>query len=300
MTGYFPKSSMAYRVLNQRAVSLTYGQRALTIGATHPRLFQGTAQSTMSRDLPFTRLALTARLFETVFLGTKAEADRALAFTRKRHDTVNGTIEESAGPRHPAGAPYDAYDPGLMWWTAAFTLDAVEVQHDRLVRRLEDRERQALFEDFVTWAELFGMPSSAAPRDYADFRARFDGFLASDEPYVTEEAKLVGQYLSGGRVPNPAPLPVRPVFSTLHTIVIGGLPPKVRDLFELEWSLIDEARYQAVTLASRTAHQRLPFFSASPLMRGPAREFYKVVARGEQRVVRHGRVSMPGVSDRAS
>ena len=291
---------MGYRALNQRAVSLTYGQRALTIGATHPRLFQGTAQSTASRNLPLTRLALTARLFETVFLGDKAEADRALAFTATRHATVNGTIDEDAGPQHPAGAPYDAYDPGLMWWTAAFTLDAVEVQHDHLVRRLKDRERQALFEDFVTWAELFGMPRSAAPSDYADFRAGFDGFLASDEPFVTEEAKLVGQYLSGAKVPNPAPLPARPVLSAIHTVVIGGLSAKIRDLFDLEWSVLDEARFQSIALASRTAHQRVPFFSASPLMRGRAQEFYKIVARGEQHVVRRGRASMPGVSDRAS
>jgi len=119
MAGYFATRSMAHRALSHRAVSLTYGQRALTVGATHPRLFQGTAQSTTHRSSPYTRLALTARLFEAVFLGDREEADRALPFTAKRHATVRGRIAQAAGPHHPAGAPYDATDPGLMWWTAA-------------------------------------------------------------------------------------------------------------------------------------------------------------------------------------
>lgn len=298
MTGYFPKSSMAHRALNQRAVSLTYGQRALTIGATHSLLAQGTAQSTSHRETPYTRLALTARLFETVFLGSKEEADRALAFTAKRHSTVNGTINEYGGPAHPAGKRYDAFDPDGMWWTVAFTLDSVEKQYDTLVQPLRDRDREHLFEDFVAWGELFGMPRSAAPADYAAFRAEYDGYLASDEPYLTPEFKQLGRYIAGYDVPNRSPVPLRPLFFTLNTIVVGSLPERVRELFEMEWTLLDEARYQGITRSSRLAHGNLPLFAASPVMRGRAQEFYKFIARGEQQLVRRGGTSMPGVSDR--
>ena len=48
--GYFSSRSMAVRALRQRAVGLTYGQRALVIGATDPVLFIGTAQHTTHRD----------------------------------------------------------------------------------------------------------------------------------------------------------------------------------------------------------------------------------------------------------
>jgi len=297
MSGYFSKNAMAYRALNQRAVSLTYGQRALTIGATHSLLAQGTAQSTSHRETPYTRLALTARLFEAVFLGSKEEADRALAFTAKRHSTVKGTIDEYGGPAHPAGKRYDASDPHGTWWTVAFTLDSVEWQYDHLVRRMRDRDREALFEDFVAWGELFGMPRSAAPRDYAEWRQQYDGYLASDEPYLTPELKQLGRYISGYDVPNQPPLPTRPLFSTIHLLTVGSLPPKVRLMFDMDWSLLDEARYQATCRSSRLAHGRLPLFAASPLMRGRSQEFYKVVARGEQSVIRRGGTSMPGVSD---
>ncbi|HET7690877.1 MAG TPA: oxygenase MpaB family protein [Nocardioidaceae bacterium] len=297
MSGYFDKTSMAYRALNQRAVSLTYGQRALTIGATHSLLAQGTAQSTSHRETPYTRLALTARLFESVFLGDKAEADRALAFTAKRHATVKGTINEYGGPAHPAGQRYDAYDPDGMWWTVAFTLDSVEHQYDRLVRRMRDRDREDLFDDFVRWGELFGMPRSAAPRDYADFRQQYDAYLASDAPYLTAELKQLGRYIAGYDVPNQPPLPTRPVFSTIHFLTVGGLPPRVRALFDMEWSSLDEVRYQALCASSRVAHGNLPLFARSPIARGRSKEFYKVVAKGEQSVIRRGGVSMPGVSD---
>ncbi len=300
MSGYFSSRSMAYRALNQRAVSLTYGQRALTIGATHSLLAQGTAQSTSHRETPYTRLALTARLFEAVFLGSREEADRALAFTAKRHAEVKGTIDEHGGPAWPAGSRYDASDPDGMWWTVAFTLEAVEFQHDLLVRRLKDRERQELFEDFVRWGELFGMPPAAAPRDYADFRSSFDAYLASDRPYLTAELRLLGQYLSGYRVPHQPPVPARPVFSALHTIVVGGLGPDLREMFEMDWSLADQAQYVAITRASRLAHGRVPLLAASPVMRGRAAEFYKFIGRGEQQLVSKGGVSMPGVSDVSS
>lgn len=298
MDGYFGADSMARAVMSQRAVNLTYGQRALIIGATHPRLFQGTAQSTTHRERPYTRLSLTARLFEAVFLGTREEADRALAFTAKRHAPVRGTIEEDAGPRHPAGAPYSARDPGLMWWTAAFALDSVETMHDHLVRRLTDLERERLFRDFVRWAGLFGMPDSAAPASYAEFRHSFDAFLDSDEPFLTREARQVGRYLAGLDAAYPVPLPTRPAFGLLNRVIVGSIPASVRELYGMSWTLADRAVFDAAARGSRLVHQRVPVLPGTPLLRGAGREFYKVPAATEQANLRRGRPSMPGVSDR--
>lgn len=296
--GYFGPDSMARQVMAQRAVNLTYGQRALIVGALHPRLFQGTVQSTTHRDRPYTRLGLTARLFEAVFLGSKEEADRALAFTAKRHVPVKGTIDESAGPRHPAGAPYDAADPGLMWWTAAFTLDSAEVMFDRLVRRLTSAERERLFRDFVTWAELFGMPRSAAPSSYDEFRTTFDAFLASDEPFLTTEARQIGRYLAGLDAAYPVPATSRPVFEVLNRVIVASLPPKALELYGFAPSPLDRTLTGVVSLGSRQVHQRVPLLPATPLLRGPGRAFYKVPAATEQANLRRGRASMPGISDR--
>ncbi|MFD4325001.1 oxygenase MpaB family protein [Nocardioides sp. NPDC058538] len=98
MPGYFAADSMVVRAIRQRVVGLSWGQRALVIGGLHPRLFVGTAQHTVHRATPYTRLALTARLMEAVFLGTEEEADRALAFHGEAARARRG---DDGGPRRP-------------------------------------------------------------------------------------------------------------------------------------------------------------------------------------------------------
>jgi uncharacterized protein (DUF2236 family) len=279
MNGYFAPSSMAVRALRQRAVGLTYGQRALVIGATHPELYVGTAQYTSHRETPWTRLALTARLFETVFLGDREEADKALQFTSRRHASVPG-----------------AAVPDLMWMTAAFTLDSVEVMHDLLVRRLTTGEREALLADFVDWACLFGMPRAAAPASYAAFRTRMDERLVNGEAFLTDEARLTGSYIAG-KDGYPLPGPATLGSPALSTVIVGSLPHEVRDLYGLRWTAADQAAYLAITTGSRVAHQRIPLLASTPLLRGESRASYRSIAATERRQLRRGQVSMPGVSD---
>jgi uncharacterized protein (DUF2236 family) len=104
--GYFPRGrSMLRRVHSERAVGLLYGQRGLAIGALNPRAFIGTWEHTHARLKPFQRLAHTAKAFEAIFFGTKAEADEVLAMVERLHHRVQGEMPEDAGTV-PAGAPY--------------------------------------------------------------------------------------------------------------------------------------------------------------------------------------------------
>ena len=99
---YFPPGrSMARRVHGERSVGLLYGQRALLIGALEPLTYTGTMLSTRSADRPFERLARTAKIQETVFLGTREEADEALAGVHRLHETDQGR----RCPRRPAPTP---------------------------------------------------------------------------------------------------------------------------------------------------------------------------------------------------
>ena len=91
---------MARRVHGERAVGLLYGQRALLIGALEPLTYTGTMLSTCSANRPFQRLARTAKIQETVLLGTREEADKALAVVQRLHERVKGSC-----PRRPASTP---------------------------------------------------------------------------------------------------------------------------------------------------------------------------------------------------
>jgi uncharacterized protein (DUF2236 family) len=297
VAGYFADDSMAVQVMSNRAVGLTYGQRALVIGAVHPRLYVGTVEHTQHRETPYNRLMLTARLFETVFLGSTEEADRALAFTKRRHASVRGELPEDAGAHYPAGTPYSAVDPYLMYMTMAFTFDSAHHMQNLLVRRLSPEESDALWQDFVRWAELFGMPRDAAPATYPEFRADFDGYLASDKPFLTDEARLVGSYLAGAkRADYDVPPPLRPLFRTMDLLVKGSLPPHVRDMYGFRWTPAHEAAFRAAVLGARTLYVQPPRFVPHPLqpiLHGSNRGAFAIVARTERRQLRRGRYSMP-------
>lgn len=296
MSGYFAADSMAVRVLSTRIVGITYGERALVIGACNPLLYVGTAEHTVHRTSPYTRLSLTGRLFEDVFLGSKDIADKALKFTRNRHASVIGAVSEDAGV-HPAGTGYSAHDPHLMFMTMAFAFDSAEAMFDLLVRRMNADERQRLLQDFVTWATLFGMPRDAAPATYPEFRAYFDGYLTSDELHLTDEARLVGTYLAGAKAPR-YPLPSDLTARTLGLLVQGSLPKRVRELYGLRWTIADAAAFRATVEGSRAIHRKpLPFTPAllRPILRGPSTPSYKVLAAGERRTLRRGLATMPGV-----
>ena len=174
-TYYFPPGrSMARRVHGERSVGLLYGQRALLIGALEPLTYTGTMLSTKSGEWPFTRLARTAKIQETVFLGTREEADKALAAVHRLHERIKGELGEAAGA-HPAGAAYSAFDPELMLWTLAVIADSGRAMYEAMVRPLNEAEREALWQDYVRFGELFGLPASEVPGSYREFRDWFDG-----------------------------------------------------------------------------------------------------------------------------
>ncbi|MGM7644227.1 oxygenase MpaB family protein [Nocardia sp. JW2] len=298
--GYFADDSMIRRVMSKRAVGVTYGLRALVIGAVHPLLFVGTSEHTAHRATPYTRLAVTGALFESVFLGSKAEADRALAFTRRKHERVVGALPEDAGPHHRAGTAYAALDPHLMFMTMAFTFDSAEVMYDRLVRELTPTEREDLYQDYVRWGELFGMPREAAPADYPAFRRYFDDYLDSAEPFLTDEAELVGSYLAGHRKAYRLRPPVEQVGSALYLLVQGSLPSRIRRMYGIEWDIADELAHRALCRSIRTAHLAPPLAPRvlAGALAGRSTPSYQLLARREQHMIRQGKPSMPGVDPR--
>jgi uncharacterized protein (DUF2236 family) len=169
--GYFPRSSsMLRRVHEEHLVGLLYGQRALCIGALMPLNYVGTSEHSYAKLTPFRRLVHTGNAFEKIYFGSRAEADRVLAYVAELHDRVRGELPFDAGVT-PAGTPYSAFDPELMLWTVAVIADSAQYFYETLVRSLSDGEREALWQDYLRFAELFGMPRAGAPGSYREFRS---------------------------------------------------------------------------------------------------------------------------------
>jgi uncharacterized protein (DUF2236 family) len=253
--GYFPRGrSLLRRVHEERAVGLLYGQRALGIGAIAPLNFIGTLRHTRARDKPFQRLVHTAKAFETIFFGSRAEADEVLEAVERLHQSVDGELPEDAGP-FPKGTAYSAFDPELMLWTVAVIADSARVFYELFVGELGAYERDRPWRDYVRFGELFGMPTDAAPASYPDFRAWYEERLRGEDAYLTEEARYVGSAIMF-QIPVP---PSRWAAMRVHNLImLGSLPARVRDLYGLGWSPAHELAYRVTVAALRAPRPLAP------------------------------------------
>ncbi|HSS33322.1 MAG TPA: oxygenase MpaB family protein [Solirubrobacterales bacterium] len=273
-THYFPAGrSMARRVHGDRAVGLLYGQRALLIGALEPLTYTGTMLSTASKNMPFTRLARTAKIQETVFLGTREEADKALAAVHRLHERVKGELAEDSGV-HPAGAAYSAFDPELMLWTLAVIADSGREMYETMVRPLSEAEREALWQDYVRFGELFGLPRSEVPGTHREFAAWFGERLASPDLHATPHALEMAPLVAFRQ---PVPRAARGNLATQNLVIKGTLPPRVREIFGIPWTPAHEAGFRAIATSHRRARHAFP----RQMRRGRNDIFFNTVARAE-------------------
>jgi uncharacterized protein (DUF2236 family) len=269
-----PGHSMARRVHGERSVGLLYGQRALLIGALEPLTYTGTMLSTKSGDRPFERLARTAKIQETVFLGTREEADEALAAVHRIHTRIKGTLPEAAGA-HPAGSAYSAFDPQLMLWTLAVIADSGREMYETMVRPLEESERERLWQDYVRFGELFGLPRSEVPASHREFRAWWEERLGSPDLQATEHALEMAPLVA---FEQPVPRAARGNLAVQNLIIKGTLPPRVRRIFGIPWDRGHEAAFRSIAAAHRRAHGVFPH----NMRRGRNDVFFDVVVRSER------------------
>jgi uncharacterized protein (DUF2236 family) len=272
---YFPPGrSMARRVHGERSVGLLYGQRALLIGALEPLTYTGTMLSTRSGDRPFERLARTAKIQETVFLGTREEADEALAKVHRLHERIEGTLPEAAGV-HPAGTAYSAFDPELMRWTLAVIADSGREMYETMVRPLSEGELEDLWQDYVRFGELFGLPPSEVPGSYREFSAWWEAKLTAPELQATEHGLEMAPLMAFRQ---PVPTAARGNLAVQNHVIKGTLPPRVREIFGIRWTPAHEASFRAIAASHRRARRLFP----RRMRRGRNDVFFDVVTKAER------------------
>lgn len=280
--GYFPRgSSMLRTVHEEKVVGLMYGQRALCVGAVKPLNYVGTSEHTRNKRTPFKRITHTGGMFEAVFFGSREQADRVLEIVDGMHERVIGELPQDAGPHYPAGTTYSAFDPELMLWTVAVIADSAEWFYDRLVRPLTDEQREALWQDYLRFAELFEMPCHSAPSTHREFREWFERQLAGSDLHLTEEARYMG-YASAFEIPMPSS---RQLAKRMHDLVmLGSLPPRVRELYGLRYSSSQARACAAVLAGGRFARMLAP----RKLTHGSCIPEFEMVAATEQRRIERG------------
>jgi uncharacterized protein (DUF2236 family) len=277
--GYFPRGeSVLRRVHEERAVGLLYGQRSLLLQATHPVAFTGLIGETSGLDAPFKRLARTAQAMETVFFGTREEADGVTRRVRHMHARVRGTTDRPAGP-HPAGSEYAADRPDMLLWILACLADSALAMQRWFVGPLSRSQLDRFWEDYLLVGELFGLERSHAPSSYRDFRDWFRERLDSGDLYVTDEARELAREVAFAL---PLPAHRRPALPAINLAVAGTLPRRVRKMYSLPWSAAHDAAFHSLAIGSRLSRGILP----TALTRGACARDYEIVAQSEARRLR--------------
>jgi uncharacterized protein (DUF2236 family) len=221
---------MLRTVHREQIVALAAG-RALLMMAAHPVVFEGFFAATQAKDDPFKRLERTAEVLMAISYGPKADADRAAKAVRTMHSTVEGELPFDAG-RFPAGTPYRADDPKLLFWVWGSLVDSALLVYERYVRVLSAGERQAYWDDQRLVAELFGIPLSEMPETIEGLRAYVAGMIESGDLFVTPDALAVGKDII---LSPPLPTALRPLVEVSNQISIGMLPGQIRKLYGFSW-----------------------------------------------------------------
>lgn len=236
--------------------AIVEGTAAGVLQLMYPPLGTAVAEQSEFFDDPFGRIYRSIpQIWATIFADDHAV--RALRI-RDLHRDIKGAV--------PTGQRYHALDPETFWWAhATFTwliFRSVELYYPP--GELEDDGRERLYAETVVWYRRYGVSARPVPVDYAEFQSTFTRFcVESLELTVAARRSLDIAALSE---PNAVPvLPAAVVRATRQLLrpwsrgaVVGGLPPEIREHFELPWTRADIRRDRFATAVIRTAFRLLP------------------------------------------
>lgn len=283
--GYFPEGESVLReVHGERIVGLYYGQRTTLIGALDALLYESTERHTNGKAQPWARLARTARIMENIFFGTHEDADKELARVAAMHKKVRGRIPAEADARI-AGQSYSAFSVELAYRTIGAMADSALVVYETFVRELDREERDRYWQDYLLAGELFGLDvtNPIVPQTFEEFREDWDAWLHDGKLFLTPGAR---ESAIQSAFHQPLPRPQQEVQNRLnHLIVTGTLPQRVREMYDLSWSLKDRLAFRALAKSMRTSRPVTP----RPIRRGRNHAQFNLVARTESNRQERGR-----------
>jgi uncharacterized protein (DUF2236 family) len=243
----FPADAVLRRVVSETLVGLS-APRVLLMQAAHPVAFAGFFAHTGALDEPYERLNRTTLIMNTVAFGT---ASTPPAPRRACAPCTRASRGRSPSPRAmAAGTPYSAEDPELLLWILATLADGGATTYRQWVGPLSHRELDRLWQDYLVVGEHFGLPRSAAPASWTEFRDYWHGMLDGGLLHVTPQARDLAIRIV---LHPPLPFLARPLVEVVNQITIGSLPEQVRRLYGFGW---DPVRGLALS-AGREAVRRL-------------------------------------------
>ncbi len=244
--GYFAPNSVSWQV--HREVTVLFGgARALLLQAAHPLVVAGAADTGFYERNPWKRLERTLRLTYALTFGTREEADRAAARINEVHRRINGVDALT-------GLHYDALDPELLLWVHACLVDSAILFERYTVGSLDDAGRQRFHEEQMLAGEMLLLERQRIPASFQGLRSYMGSVIDSGIIQVGPAARRLASILHDW----PEEAEWKPVLRAVSWWAFGTLPPAVREMYGVKWSVAKERALLANFAAVRALRPLVP------------------------------------------
>ena len=250
-SGIYGPESTSWTV-DKEAILFLAGGRAVLLQLAHPFVAEAVDQHSATRHDPFGRFR---RTFDNVFAMVFGDLDTAARCARRVHaihTRIVGEISEDVGA-FPKGTRYEANDEDALLWVHATLLDSAVRIFERVVRPLEQREKERYYQESKRFARLFGISDRVLPPTWPAFVSYVDRMLASDVLRVGRPAKEIAGFLF--QSPHPA---FDPLFRWLEVMTAGLMPERLRREFDLPFGRSARAVFSGSLRALEVGYPLLP------------------------------------------
>ena len=179
-----------------------------------------------------------------------------------------------------------------MLWTLAVIADSGRAMYETMVRPLSEAEREDLWQDYVRFGELFGLPAQRGARQLPRVQ-RLVGRSGSPRP-TCRRPRTGWRWRRWSPSSSRCRAPARGNLVAQNHIIKGTLPPRVREIFGIRWSRAHETQLPGDDRGPPPRPPPLP----AQVRRGRNDVFFDVVSKTERQRGGTGRRSCTPAPER--
>jgi uncharacterized protein (DUF2236 family) len=234
---------------------LLFMWRTGTLQNMHPAVNSALQQKSNFFDNPWDRLLRSIPPIMGVVYDDRP--DETGAQVRDFHRDIKGE-DDGHGRR------YSALNPDTFWWTHVTFVETIVAINEFFGTPLTQAEKDQLVAEGVTWWKRYGLSMRPVVSTWEEFQAYFDHMLTHElEHNATTRWALTADQQS---MPPPPGVPgiawkllERPTSKFNRWLGNGLMPPKAREILDLEWHTRDEI---ALRILGQVVRRTWPFLPA--------------------------------------
>jgi uncharacterized protein (DUF2236 family) len=237
--------------INREVIVIAGWGRAILLQLAHPAVAAGLhGHSSFRGSLlsSFRRMRSTVRAMLWITFGDTEQMITAAAGINTIHERVRGRVGDAGG------VAYSGHDPELQRWVHATLLESMPLAYELLVSPLTLPERDRYCLEAAIMEPLLGMPVGWLPRDAAQLDAYMREKLAGGSLVVTDTSRALARAM----LYPPHWHVAWPAARAMQLLVIGSLPPSIRQAYGFEWRARDARAFARWTALLRASLRPLP------------------------------------------